>query len=69
MSSGVSFLYLALSKAPVIVVSPVFALNPVVALVLAHFFLQRLERITLPLVLGTFFAVGGVVTVIVGTQL
>ena len=69
MSSGVSFLYLALSKAPVIVVSPVFALNPVVALVLAHFFLQRLERITLPLVLGTFFAVGGVVTVIIGTQI
>lgn len=69
MSSGVAFLYLALSKAPVIVVSPVFALNPVVALVLAHFFLQRLERITLPLVLGTLFAVGGVVTVIIGTQL
>ncbi len=69
MSSGVAFLYLALSKAPVIVVSPVFALNPVVALVLAHFFLQRLERITLPLVLGTLFAVGGVITVIIGTQL
>ena len=69
MSSGVAFLYLALSKAPVVVVSPVFALNPVVALVLAHFFLQRLERITLPLVLGTLFAVGGVVTVIIGTQL
>ena len=69
MSSGVSFLYLALSKAPVIVVSPVFALNPVVSLVLAHFFLQRLERITLPLVLGTLFAVGGVVTVVIGTQI
>ncbi len=69
MSSGVAFLYLALSKAPVVVVSPVFALNPVVALVLAHFFLQRLERITLPLVLGTLFAVSGVITVIIGTQL
>ena len=69
MSSGVAFLYLALSKAPVIVVSPVFALNPVVALVLAHFFLQRLERITLPLVLGTLFAVSGVIAVIIGTQL
>lgn len=69
MSSGVAFLYLALSKAPVVVVSPVFSLNPVVALVLAHFFLQRLERITLPLVLGTLFAVGGVITVIVGTQI
>lgn len=69
MSTGVSFLYLALSKAPVVVVSPVFALNPVVALVLAHFFLQRLERITLPLVLGTFFAVAGVIVVIIGTEI
>ena len=69
MSAGVSFLYLALSKAPVIVVSPVFSLTAVVSLMLAHFFLQRLERITRPLVLGTLFAVGGVVTVIVGTQI
>ena len=69
MSTGVSFLYLALSKAPVVVVSPVFSLTAVVSLALAHLFLQRLERITFPLVLGTFFAVGGVITVIVGTQL
>ena len=69
MSTGVSFLYLALSKAPVIVVSPVFSLTAVVSLVLAHLFLQRLERITLPLVVGTFFAVGGVIAVIIGTQL
>ncbi len=69
MSTGVSFLYLALSKAPVIVVSPVFSLTAVVSLVLAHLFLQRLERITLPLVLGTFFAVSGVIAVIIGTQI
>ena len=69
MSTGVSFLYLALSKAPVIVVSPVFSLTAVVSLVLAHLFLQRLERITLPLVVGTFFAVSGVIAVIIGTQL
>ena len=69
MSTGVATLYLALSKAPVVVVSPVFALNPFVSMVLAHYFLQRLERITLPLVLGTSFAVGGVIAVIIGTQL
>ena len=69
MSSGVAFLYIALSKAPVIVVSPVFALNPVVSLVLAHFFLRRLERITLPLILGTLFAVSGVIAVVIGTQI
>ncbi len=68
MSTGVSLLYLALSRAPVVVVSPVFALNAFVALVLAHFFLQRLERITPPLVLGTVFVVAGVVAVIIGAE-
>ncbi len=68
MSTGVSLLYLALSRAPVVVVSPVFALNAFVALVLAHFFLQRLERITPPLVVGTFFVVAGVIAVILGAN-
>ena len=68
MSTGVSLLYLALSRAPVVVVSPVFALNAFVALVLAHFFLQRLERITPLLVLGTVFVVAGVVAVIIGAE-
>lgn len=66
MSTGVSLLYLALSRAPVVVVSPVFALNAFVALVLAHFFLQRLERVTPPLVIGTVLVVAGVVAVILG---
>lgn len=68
MSTGVSLLYLALSRAPVVVVSPVFALNAFVALVLAHFFLQRLERVTPPLVIGTVFVVAGVVAVILGAD-
>ena len=68
MSTGVSLLYLALSLAPVVVVSPVFALNAFVALVLAHFFLQRLERVTPPLVIGTVLVVAGVVAVILGAD-
>lgn len=68
MSTGVSLLYLALSRASVVVVSPVFALNAFVALVLAHFFLQRLERVTPPLVIGTVFVVAGVVAVILGAD-
>ena len=69
MSTGVAMLYLALSKAPVIVVSPVFALTPVVGMALAHFFLQRLERVTRELALGTALVVAGVIAVMVGTQL
>ncbi len=69
MSTGVAFLYVALSRAPVVIVSPVFALNTFVALILAHLFLQRLERITLPLVAGTVLVVGGVAAVIVGAEM
>lgn len=69
MSTGVAMLYLALSKAPVVVVSPVFALNPFVSMVLAHLFLQRLERITRELVIGTALIIAGVIGVMAGTQL
>lgn len=69
MGIGVAFLYVSLSKASVVVISPVFALNPLVSLLLVHIFLQRLERVTLPLVVGTMMVVAGVVAVGVGTQL
>ena len=68
-ASGVAFLYIAMSNAPVVVVSPVIAINPLVTLVLAHFFLQRLERITARTLLGTALVVGGVVVVTVSTAL
>jgi drug/metabolite transporter (DMT)-like permease len=69
MAIGVAFMYLALSKAPVVVVSPVFALNSFVSLALVHVFLQRLERISRQLVVGTMLLVLGVIGVIVGSQL
>ncbi len=69
MSTGVALLYLALSRAPVVIVSPVFALNTFVALALAHVFLQRLERITPPLIIGTALVVGGVAGVVIGTEM
>jgi drug/metabolite transporter (DMT)-like permease len=69
MAIGVALLYLALSKAPVVIVSPVFALNAFVSLALAHIFLQRLERVSRQLVLGTMIVVLGVTAVIVGAQI
>ena len=56
----------ALSRAPVTVVSPIYGATPLVVLVLAHLFLQRLEAINLFLILGTLLSVAGVVMVIVG---
>jgi drug/metabolite transporter (DMT)-like permease len=62
-AAGVSFLYFALSNAPVVVVSPVAAINPLITLTLAHIFLQRLERITKRTILGTLLVVLGIVII------
>ena len=65
---AVASLFQALSRAPVTVVSPIAASSPLFALLLAHLFLQRLESISLMLVLGTFLSVGGVVLVVLGAS-
>ena len=62
-SLGVTLLYFALSEAPVVVVSPVVAINPLITLTLAHLLLQRLERITKRTILGTLLVVLGVVII------
>lgn len=68
MTLGVLLLYSAVLRAPVIVVSPIVSLQPVIALIMAHFFLQKLERITWPLVLGTLLVVAGVVAITFGIE-
>ena len=62
-ASGVTLLYFALSKAPVVVISPVVAINPLITLTLAHFLLQRLERITKRTIMGTLLVVLGVLII------
>lgn len=64
-AAGVTLLYFALSNAPVVVVSPIAAINPLVTLALAHIFLRKLERITMRTIVGTLLVVLGVVIVTV----
>jgi uncharacterized membrane protein len=66
---AVASLFQALSQAPVTVVSPINASNPLITLVLAHLFLQRLESINLVLVVGTLLSVGGVALVVLGASI
>lgn len=66
---GVASMMTALSKAPVVVVSPIGSMNPLIALVLAHLFLGRMERITPRIVVGTLLAISGVALVILGRNL
>jgi drug/metabolite transporter (DMT)-like permease len=48
------------------VVSPIYAFNPVITLILAHLFLKRLEALDFLLAAGTMISVVGVILVILG---
>ena len=63
---AVASLFQALSRAPVTIVSPIYASTPLMTLFLVHVFLRRLEAVNPTLVLGTLFSIGGVVLVILG---
>jgi len=63
---AVMCLFQALSRAPVTVVSPIYALQPLITLALAHIFLRRLEVLDWLLAIGTAVSVVGVILVILG---
>jgi drug/metabolite transporter (DMT)-like permease len=65
---AIGALFLALSRAPVTVVSPINASSPLITLALAHIFLRRLEKLNRTLALGTLLSVGGVVLVVLGAE-
>jgi len=59
-------LYSALSMAPVVIVSPIANTSPLITLFCAHFFLQRLEKVTRRIVLGALLVVFGVILITSG---
>ncbi len=65
---GVVALYFALERADAVEVVPIAAANPLGTLLLVHFFLERLERVTRWVMLGTVAAVAGIVLVIAGAS-
>ncbi len=64
---GMAATYLSLSLAPVVMVAPITSSSPLFTLLLAHFFLGRLERITPRLVLGTVLVVAGATLATIGS--
>ena len=64
---GVSFLFLGLTYAPVVSVSPMIGTAPLVSILLTHIFLQRLETVTWRTFLGALMVVGGVALIALGT--
>ncbi len=66
---AVNTLYFALQRSEVVIISPIAAANPLVTLLLASLFLQRLENVNRWLFLGVGVTVSGVVLVVVGSQI
>lgn len=64
--SGALSTFIALSMAPVVIVSPIQNTYTLFSLLFAHLFLSRLEKISFRLVLGTIFVMGGVVLITIG---
>ena len=63
---GVSFMFLALSRASVVLVSPLVSTYPLVSILLTHLFLKRLERVPMPTVVGGVLVAAGVALVAFG---
>ncbi len=66
---AVASLFHALSRAPVTIVTPIYASQPIIALALASVFLRQLEQVDWLLAVGTMLSVGGVIMVILGATM
>ena len=65
-SAGIILMFMALDRAPVVVVSPILAANPLIAIVLGQLLIRKMERITWRLVLGATIVLAGVAIIAVG---
>ena len=65
-SVGVTFFFLAIGTAPLVVATPVTGAYPLVAIVLSYVFINRMERVNWRTWLGGLLVVGGVVSVALG---
>ena len=66
---AVASLFHALSRAPVTIVTPIYASQPIIALALAAVFLRQMESLNWVLAVGTVLSVGGVIMVILGATM
>jgi DME family drug/metabolite transporter len=65
-SIGVLFLFLALDRSPIVVVTPIAATTPLIAIVFSIVFLRSLEKVTLRVILGAILVVVGIALVVLG---
>ena len=64
--SGITLMFLAISNAPVVVVAPILAMNPLTAILFSQIFLRGMERLTWRVLLGALLVVAGVIILTLG---
>ena len=62
-SSGVAAMFLGLSRAPVVIISPLISINPLLAILLSQLFIRNLERFTWRVPVGALLIVIGVIVI------
>ena len=65
---GVTFWFLALGKAPAILVAPLAGTSPLFALVMTLIFLRGVERVTMRTFIGTLMVIIGVALITLGIE-
>jgi drug/metabolite transporter (DMT)-like permease len=58
--------YSALGLAPVVIVSPLGNMFPLITILGSYLFLRRLERVTIPLAVGTLLTIAGATLITIG---
>ena len=56
---GLSFLFIALSLSPVVMVGPAMNIAPLITVYLSHIFLKRIEKVTLSMVIRSLMIIAG----------
>ena len=64
--SGITLMFLAISNAPVVVVAPILAMNPLTAILFSQIFLRGMERLTWRVLVGALLVVAGVIILTLG---
>ena len=63
---GITLMFLAISNAPVVVVAPILAMNPLTAILFSQIFLRGMERLTWRVLVGALLVVAGVIIITLG---
>ena len=63
---GITFMFMAVSNAPVVVVAPILAMNPLTAIIFSQIFIRGMERLTWRILIGAVLVVTGVIIISLG---